>query len=195
MTEPVQQSRLVGRLYPSQYVAQWNLRDGTQVTIRPIRPEDEPLAIDFYHGLSDRSAYLRYFRSKQVNEAAAHEYLSQICCIDYEREMVLVVIYESPVSGREEMVAGARLIKLRGAREAECAFVVADEYQNRGLGTELCRRMLGIARAEGVQRIVCTILPGNIAMCAICNRLGFNLEFDIADSLVRGGITVTQEPH
>ncbi|MGA2991420.1 MAG: GNAT family N-acetyltransferase, partial [Candidatus Korobacteraceae bacterium] len=177
MPNPVQQSPPLRRPYASQYVALWRLKDGTAVTIRPIRPEDESMAVDFYQKLSDRSVYLRYFRSKQADKAALHEYLKPICCVDYNREMVLVAMYENRISSHDEMIAGARLVNLHGSSEAECAIIVADGYHNRGLGTELCRRLLEIARVEAVQRVTCAILPGNVTMCTICSRFGFDLEF------------------
>jgi acetyltransferase len=189
MSQPVQPRPLI-RPYPTQYIAQWKLNDGAPVTIRPIRPGDESPAIDFYQKLSDRSIYLRYFRGRQVDEQVTHETLSRICHIDYGHEMVLVVFYEEADKGCTRMIAGARLIKLLSGNEAEFAIIVADEFQRRGLGAELCRRLLAIARTEGVARVICTILPENTAMCSICSRLGFQLVFDPKSHLVQGEITL-----
>jgi acetyltransferase len=160
------------------------------VTIRPIRPEDESLAIDFYQKLSDRSIYRRYFQRRQRDERVRDETLSRICHIDYDCEMVLVAFCEEPDAGHTKMIAGGRLIKLPPGNEAECAVIVADEFQQKGLGTELCRRLLAIARSEGVQHVTCTILPENTTMLAICSRLGFHLAFDLESRLFRGQITI-----
>jgi acetyltransferase len=178
------------RAYPTEYVGQWTLKDGTLVTVRPIRPEDEPLVLNFYQKLSNRSVYLRYFRPKQANEGIAHEYLSRICHINYDREMVLVAVREIPESDHEQVIAGGRLIKLPARNEAECAAIVADEFQHQGLGTELLRRLLGIARTEKLQRVTCIILPENTRMRAICERLGFHLALDMEEHLIRGEITL-----
>ena len=67
------------RPYPSQYVWEWKLKDGTPVTIRPIRPEDEPLIVQFHHTLSERSVYLRYFCSLSLTTRVDHERLVRIC--------------------------------------------------------------------------------------------------------------------
>ena len=79
------------RPYPTQYVKHWQLRDGTAVTIRPIRPEDEPLLVKFHHTLSEESVYFRYFHLMTLSHRIAHDRLTRICFIDYDREMALVV--------------------------------------------------------------------------------------------------------
>jgi acetyltransferase len=147
------------------------------------------MVIDFYQKLSDRSIYQRYFH-RQVDARVTHETLCRICHIDYDHEMVLVVFYEEADSGHTRMIAGGRLIKLPSGNEAEFAIVVADEFQGKGLGTELCRCLLAIARAEGIQRVTCSILPENTPMCSICSRLGFHLAFDLRSHLVQGEITL-----
>ncbi|HEV2696893.1 MAG TPA: acetate--CoA ligase family protein, partial [Terriglobales bacterium] len=78
------------RPYPVQYVWDWAMKDGTAVTIRPIRPEDEPLMAKFHETLSDRSVYLRYFGSLSLKTRIAHERLVRICFGDYDRELALV---------------------------------------------------------------------------------------------------------
>ena len=78
------------RPYPRQYVSMWTMKDGRDVTIRPIRPEDEPLMAEFHRTLSDRTVYLRYFASLSLGARIAHERLLRICFGDYDREMVLV---------------------------------------------------------------------------------------------------------
>src|SRR5215469_16972486 len=78
------------RPYPSQYVSPWVMKNGTEVTVRPIRPEDEPLLIEFHQTLSDRSVYLRYFGSLSLRSRVAHERLIRICFVGYDRQMALV---------------------------------------------------------------------------------------------------------
>jgi acetyltransferase len=79
------------RPYPSQYVKPWQLQDGDPVTLRPIRPEDEPLLVEFHRTLSEESVYFRYFHLMTLSHRIAHERLTRICFIDYDREMALVV--------------------------------------------------------------------------------------------------------
>jgi len=90
--------RLAIRPYPAQYVSVWTAKDGTQVTIRPIRPEDEPLIVKFHATLSEESVYMRYFHIIRYNQRVAHQRLTRICFIDYDREMALVVDRKEPQS-------------------------------------------------------------------------------------------------
>src|SRR5947209_4726480 len=83
------------RPYPMQYVHSWTLRDSTPVTIRPIRPEDEPLMVKFHKTLSDRSVYFRWLHMLGLSQRVAHEQLISICFIDYDREMALVAEYNN----------------------------------------------------------------------------------------------------
>jgi acetyltransferase len=176
------------RPYPSEYVAEWKLKDGTPVTIRPIRPEDEPLMIRFHEKLSDRSVYLRYFQPLKLSQRTAHERLTRICFIDYEREMALVVVRHHPDNGQDEIIAVGRLSRLHGLNEAECAVLVSDEYQHQGLGKELFRRSVEIARHEGIASVVATMLTENREMRAICKSLGFRVAIDMEDQLVKADI-------
>jgi acetyltransferase len=168
--------RLTIRPYPTQYVAAWTLRDGTPITIRPIRPEDEPLMIAFHQTLSEQSVYLRYFHALALSQRVAHERLIRICFTDYDREIALVAEHNDPTSGVREIIAVGRLIKLHGTDTAEFALVISDRFQRCGLGAELLRRLLEVGREERIGRIVAEILPENSAMLHICQRLGFQLK-------------------
>ena len=90
--------KLAIRAYPRQYVKQAVLKDGTQITLRPIRPEDEPALIKFHETLSDRSVYLRYLHPMLLSQRVAHERLSRICFVDYEREIAVVAEGNDPQS-------------------------------------------------------------------------------------------------
>lgn len=176
------------RPYPAQYVEKWQLKNGTPVVIRPIRPEDEPAMMRFHEKLSDRSVYLRYFQPLKLSQRVSHERLTRMCFIDYDREMALVALRRAPDGGHEEILAVGRLSKLHGVNEAECAALIGDEYQHQGLGTELYRRLLRVARQERIGRVVSTMLAENREMRAICKRLGFHLKIDMEDQLVQAEI-------
>ena len=163
------------RPYPIQYVRPWQLRDGTAVTIRPIRPEDEPLVVAFHRTLSEESIYFRYFHMMSLSARIAHERLIRICFTDYDREMALVVDRRDPTTGEHTLLAVGRLSRLHGRDEAEFALLVSDRYQHLGLGTELLRLLLEIGRDEGLERISAEILRENQAMQRICRALGFTL--------------------
>jgi acetyltransferase len=163
------------RPYPSEYVGEWKMKDGTPVTIRPIRPEDEPLMVEFHHTLSDRTVYLRYFYSLSLSARTAHERLLRICFAGYDREMVLVVEYRDTESGDRRILGVGRLNKLRAPGEAEVAVLISDKYQNQGLGFELLRRLIQIAKNEKLSRLSSHMLFDNVAMQVISKRLGFQL--------------------
>jgi acetyltransferase len=159
--------------YPAQYISQWMIKSGTEVTVRPIRPEDEPLMVTFHKTLSDRSVYLRYFSSPSLSTRVAHERLARLCFVDYDREIALVVDKQEPVSGRHSLLGIARLIKLRDGNHAEVAVLVSDQSQGQGLGTKLFHKLIQIARDEGLGRVSVEMLPDNFAMRRIADKLGF----------------------
>jgi acetyltransferase len=176
--------RLAIRPYPTQYVAPWILRDGIPVTIRPIRPEDEPLMVRFHEMLSDQSVYTRYFYPMKLDQRIAHERLTRICFIDYDRELALVAEHSEPQTGKRAILAVGRLRKLRNSHEAEIAIIVADRYQRQGLGTELLRQLLQVGRDERLHRITGMILAENYAMQRVCEKLGFRLRRTLHDLTV-----------
>ena len=124
------------RPYPSQYISNWQTQDGTNFTLRPIRPDDEPLMVDFHHQLSETSVYMRFFLPLKLDFRVSHERLFTKCFIDYEREIGLVAEYADEEGARR--IAGiARLIRKHSDNSAEVAFLIADKFQNRGLGTHM----------------------------------------------------------
>jgi acetyltransferase len=161
------------RPYPAQYVGRWKMKNGAEVLIRPIRPEDEPLMTRFHGSLSEQSVFLRYFHMEKLSSRVAHERLLRKCFIDYDREMALVAeAAEGPADGREILAVG-RLTRERDRREGEVAVLVTDRVQHLGLGTELIRRLIEVARNEGFERLVALTIPENTAMRALAERFGF----------------------
>jgi acetyltransferase len=181
--------RLAIRPYPTQYVKPWTMKDGRESMIRPIRPEDEPLLIKLHQALSERTVYLRYFQPLKLSQRTAHERLTRICFIDYDREMALAVEHKA-ADGTPEVIGIGRLSKLRGRDEAELAVLVDDRFQHLGMGTELYRRLIAVARAEKVGRVVSTILAENQEMRAICMRLGFQLRSDMEDGTIKAELVL-----
>jgi acetyltransferase len=157
------------RPYPTQYVRPWKLSDGMEILIRPIRPEDEPMMARFHERLSERSVYLRYFHLLDLERRVSHDRLIRICFNDYDRDIALVAQRDNSI------LAVGRLRKI-DATDAELAVLITDEYQGRGLGTELSRRLLEIARAEDIERVIAEILPENIHMQRVCRELGFRMD-------------------
>ena len=165
------------RPYPLQYVSPWKLKDGTAVTIRPIRPEDEPAMVKFHEGLSEESVYQRYFSSLKLTQRIAHERLTRICFNDYDREIALVVERKNE-KGENQILGVGRLSKLRGMNEGEFALIVSDKWQRQGLGTELLKRLIEIARTEKLERLTAIILADNQAMQHVSKKAGCKLTVD-----------------
>lgn len=183
-SDPTEQVQLAIRPYPIQY--RWSFRDG--ITIRPIRPEDEPLVIDFHRALSEHSVYLRYFHSMKFSTRIAHDRLTRICFNDYDREIALVAEITDP---DPKILGIARISKKHGLPEAEFAMMVADPYQRQGIGTELLSRLVDIARAEGLQRITGEVLHENEGMLRLCKRVGFQLHSSAEPGIINVAIDLT----
>jgi acetyltransferase len=179
------------RPYPTQYVWHEETRDGEPITIRPIRPEDEPLMVRFHESLSPQSVYMRYFHMMNLSQRTAHERLMRICFIDYDREMALVA--ERTGSGEREIMGVARLSRRAGIQEeAEFSVLISDRFQRRGLGTLLVSKLLDVGRAEGLRRITASILFENYPMQHMSRKLGFHLVRDTEEMVVKAGLDLYQ---
>lgn len=174
--------RLAIRPYPHRYESTLKLKNGDEVTIRPIRPEDEPRIVRFHDTLSDRTVYFRYLQMMNIGQRTAHERLIRICFIDYDREMALVVLKNN------EIIGVGRLHKIHGTREVEFAEVMSDAYQGQGLGKAMLLKLIEVARQEGMERIVADIHAENIAMQAVCRKVGFAIEREFGDPTVSASL-------
>jgi acetyltransferase len=169
------------RPYPTQYVRPHRLPDGTELTIRPIRPEDEAMMVAFHARLSESTVRDRYLAPLRLDQRTTHERLIRVCFSDYDRDLALVAEHR-PAGGAREIVAVGRLSRRRPQGDAEFALLVRDDWQRRGLGTELLRRLVDIGRQEGVPRITATMLPNNRAMMSIASRIGFKVLCEPGDA-------------
>jgi len=165
--------RLAIRPYPSHYVKEFTNREGIEITLRPIRPEDEPKMVAFHEKLSEQSVYLRYFRAFNLEQRTEHERLTRICYVDYDRSIALVAETVDPATGEQEIVAAGRLTRLQNPEEAEFAMLVRDDFQRRGVGTRLLSHLLEFGGDEGIKRVVAYMLPENRGMIEISEKLGF----------------------
>ncbi|MEP7362241.1 MAG: GNAT family N-acetyltransferase [Acidobacteriota bacterium] len=177
--------RLAIRPYPEQYAGTATLKTSETITVRPIRAEDQPAMVEFHKGLSERSVYFRYFQILNLSQRTAHERLTRICFIDYAREMALVA---ERASG--EIIGVGRFSRLHGSGDAEFAVLVADSWQGRGLGLVLMRRLVEVARAEGIARVAGQILPENRGMIALARKAGFQLRDDLDEGVVEATLVL-----
>ncbi len=175
------------RPYPVQYVSSMKTRTGANVLIRPIRPEDEPLIVAFHDRLSERTVVQRYFTALDLNARTAHERLTRICFIDYDRELALVA--ETVDGGARPVIGGvSRMIREDDGRSATLAVVVADDFQGQGMGEALVHRALEAARSEGIRNIQIHFLPENARMRSLSKKLGFTLVEE--EGLIRGDLAL-----
>jgi acetyltransferase len=181
------------RPYPTQYAWTEELRDGEPATIRPIRPEDEPLMVKFHESISEQSVYMRYFHMLNLSQRTAHERLTRICFIDYDREMALVGERTNRETGEREILGVARLSRRGGIPdEAEFSVLVSDTFQRRGLGSLLLSKLLEVGRAEGLKRITADILFENYAMQHLSKNLGFHLHRDMEEMVMKADLDLYQ---
>lgn len=173
------------RPYPTQYIRQAALKDGAPMTIRPIRAEDETLMVRFHQGLSMQSVYNRYFHMLHLDQRVAHERLTAICFIDYDREMALVAERRDPQTGAAEIIAVGRLSKLRRRNQGEFAILVRDDYQGNGLGRLLLSLLIKVGQDERLSRITADILPENRAMQHIARQIGFRVSYSREDEVTK----------
>lgn len=168
---------LVISSYNNEHEASVETKDGIKLFIRPIRPEDAPLFVDLFHSLSPQSVYFRFFSPiKQLR----HEMLARFTQIDYDREIALVAIQESPQKdGEEKMLGVARVITERNGKHAEFSVLVSDHWQGQGIGAALLERCLDIAKERGeLEKVWGIVLPENRQMLALGRKLGFDIKRD-----------------
>jgi len=165
--------------YPEEYVRQVTLADGTVLTLRPIKPEDEPLWMDMLAHCSRETIYarFRYFFHWESHEAATH-----YCYIDYDREIAIVA--EFTRGDVRQLVGVGRLIADPDHETAEYAVLITDEWQNKGLGSILTDYCLEIARKWKVKRIIAETTMDNRRMISVLRKRGFDIEPASEGSLV-----------
>src|SRR6185437_8084934 len=161
------------RPYPSKYASQIGLSDGTVLNIRPIRPEDEPQVVRFHSTLSEQSVYRRYFYLMNLESRIRHERLTQICFIDYDRQMALVAERPASTDSPGRVIGIGRLTKLPFQNKAELAAVVSDEFQRKGIGRALIHRLIEFARDEKLEILMAFVLTDNPAMQKLLEGEGF----------------------
>jgi acetyltransferase len=154
--------------YPTHLVSQWQLADGTDITIRPIRPEDAEIEQSFVRGLSEESKYFRFMNSMQE---LTETMLVRFTQIDYSREMALIAVMLA--EGREIELGVARYAINPDGVSCEFALVVADTFQGRGLGQKLMDALMAAARQKGLSLIEGEVLSNNHNMLKLMTRLGF----------------------
>jgi acyl-CoA hydrolase/RimJ/RimL family protein N-acetyltransferase len=162
-------------IYPEELERYATLNDGTQIFFRPVRPNDEPALAEMLYSLSTQSVRTRYMTHTM---AFPHKDVQRLTNIDYHQDLAIVGVVPG-ISG-EEIVAIAQYFLDPKTQAAEVAFLVQDEWQQKGMGTFLLDYITQIARQRGVKRFYAKVLPNNKPMLTIFHNSGYrvNTEFD-----------------
>jgi acetyltransferase len=166
--------------YPSHLVTHWQLPNGADVLIRPIRPEDAELTQTFVRNLSEETKYFRYMDAVRELSPAMLVRLTQI---DYSREMALLAVTE--VDGQEVELGVARYAINPDAESCEFALVVDDQWQKQGIGHKLMDVLMDVARAKGLRVMDGEVLKTNRRMLKLSESLGFRIEAHPEDDSIR----------
>ncbi len=156
--------------YPSEYITEFTLKDGRKSILRPIKPEDELMEKEMFSKLSEKSQMFRFF---QLIKNISHEELIRYTQIDYDRE--IAIIAEVTENGKKYMAGVARLIADQYNETAEFAIVIADPWQNQGLGNKFTDFIYEIAKARGIKKIYANTLAANRKMLHMFEKRGFKL--------------------
>ncbi len=156
--------------YPSHLVTRVQLADGTDLVVRPIRPEDAEIEAQFVRNLSPEAKYFRFMQS--VRELTP-EMLIRFTQIDYDRELALIAVVQE--GSRDVQIAVTRYGTNPDGESCEFAIVVADAWQHRGIGTRLLALLMEAARAKGFKLMEGEVLAENVPMLNLVRRLGFTV--------------------
>ena len=173
--------------YPRQWVKQVTLRDGQEITLRPILPRDADMMANFVKNLSHESRYFRFIAN--ISELTPRM-VASLSHIDYDREMALIAVGEK--DGEQVMMGASRFSDNFDDQSCEFAVVIGDDYQGHGLAALLMRRLILVANFKGIKEMKGTVLAENKRMIDFCRRIGFTIKRDPDDiSLVTAYVRLT----
>ena len=172
-------SHLAIRPYPEEYVRPATLRDGTKIVLRPIQPEDEPAWHQMLSHCSQRTIWQRF---RYLFKETTHEMATRFCFVDYDRTMAIVA--EVGQAELRELIGVGRLVADADHRDAEYAVLVADEWQQRGLGSILTDYCLEICRTWGIDRVVAETTSDNARMQHLLTTRGFHCKQAAANEIL-----------
>lgn len=166
--------------YPTHLVNHWQLADGMDITIRPIRPEDAGLEQAFVRNLSEQSRFFRFMNSVQE---LSQSMLVRFTQIDYSREMALIAVTE--VNGTDVELGVTRFAINPDGESCEFALVIADQMHGKGLGQKLMTALMDAARSKGLKVIEGEVLKNNTDMLSLMDRLGFEVVTSTDDDSIK----------
>jgi len=167
-------SHLILRPYPESLISKADLKDGTSVCLRPIRPEDEPMWLDLLGSCSKDAIYHRFRYDFYFD---SHEVASQFCFIDYDREIAIVAEHEGE-DGTKELIGVGRLIADPDVEMMEYAILITDKWQKKELGYTLTKYCLEIAKSRGIKKLAAETTRDNKPMISVFRKLNFKIRFN-----------------
>ena len=164
--------------YPEELEIYRGTKGEVEVLLRPVKISDEPLLKDFFYSLSDKSLYRRFISSRQD---MPHDRLQDFVVIDFTKEIVILAMLQGE---DKEALAGVGQYSINpGAHTAEVAFVVKDEYQNMGIGTELLSYLTQLAKRQGLHGFMAEVLAENKPMMHVFEKAGFDIERSVTSGV------------
>lgn len=172
--------------YPEELELYRTTHTGMDILIRPVKISDEPLLKDLFYSLSDKSMYRRFVSSRQD---MPHERLQEFVVVDYTLEMVLLTVVRE---GEKEVPVGVGQYAInQGTHTAEVAFVVRDDYQNNGIGTELLNYLTQLAKRQGLRGFTAEVLAENRPMLRLFAKMGFDTTKELNSGLYELNMSFT----
>jgi len=174
LEEPAKEySHLILRPYPESLIKPAKLKDGTEIILRPIKPEDEPLWLELLGSCSKESIYHRFRYDFYFD---SHEIASQFCFIDYDREIAIVAEVEQ--EGRKKLIGVGRLIADPDVEMMEYAILITDAWQKKELGYTLTNYCMEIAKSRGIKKLAAETTKDNKPMISVFRKLNFKIRFN-----------------
>jgi acetyltransferase len=173
--------------YPKKYEILWLLKNGQEVLLRPIKPEDEPMWLEMFQSLSEESIRYRFF---QMLKDTPHEVRVRYCNIDYDREIAIVA--EMMEKGKRKILGVTRLSIESDEKSGEMAFLVSDYWQGLGLGTKMVDYVLDIAKEKGIDKVNAIILQDNYCALSLTKKMGFKIDY-LSDGTVKATLNLKEE--
>jgi acetyltransferase len=166
--------------YPVHLVKKVQLNDGTDIVIRPIRPEDAEIEAKFVREMSKESKYFRFMSSLRE---LSQEMLVRFTQIDYHNEMALIAVAQKGTA--EEQIGVARYVTNLDKTSCEFALAVSDKWQNRGIARKLMRNLVEVARDRDLEKMEGKVLSNNFKMLELMTSLNFQITNDPEDAAVK----------
>jgi ribosomal protein S18 acetylase RimI-like enzyme len=157
--------------YPEHLETHRTTKSGFEIFLRPVKISDEPLLKEFFYSLSDNSLYRRFI---SVRKDMPHERLQEFVVIDYTRQMVILALMQR--GEKEEVFGIGQYARDESTHTAEVGFAVKDNYQNKGIGSELLSYLTLLAKKEGLLGFFAEVLVENRVMLHLFEKMGFEIE-------------------